>query len=92
MAKGVRVRLYWQGGTVETAHAPIDPGVRVIIHTAKEGTHRHFEVILRTSTPMSSRLSCQTPSRIRLAECRTTADRIAPTATTLLGCGLFGSD
>jgi hypothetical protein len=44
MTDAVRVRLYWDDGTVETAHAPIDPGVRVIIRLAKDGTHRHFEV------------------------------------------------
>jgi hypothetical protein len=44
MAEGVRVRLYWEDGTVETAHAPIDATVREIVRTAKDGTHRHFEV------------------------------------------------
>jgi hypothetical protein len=44
MADAVRVRLYWDDGTVETAHQPIDPAVKVIIRTAKDGTHRHFEV------------------------------------------------
>ena len=44
MAEGRRVRLYWDDGTIETAHGPIDPEVTVIIRTAKDGTHRHFEV------------------------------------------------
>jgi hypothetical protein len=44
MTDTVRVRLYWDDGTVETAHQPIDAEVRVIVRTAKDGTHRHFEV------------------------------------------------
>ena len=44
MADTLRVRLYWEDGTVETAHQPIDAEVRVIVRTAKDGTHRHFEV------------------------------------------------
>jgi hypothetical protein len=44
MADAVRVRLYWEDGTVETAHEPIDAAVTVIIRQAKDGTHRHFEV------------------------------------------------
>ena len=44
MADAVRVRLYWEDGTVETPHQPIDAGVTVIIRLAKDGTHRHFEV------------------------------------------------
>ena len=44
MVDAVRVRLYWDDGTVETAHQPIDAEVRTIIRTAKDGTHRHFDV------------------------------------------------
>lgn len=44
MAEGRRVRLYWDDGTVETAQGTIDSEVTVIIRTAKDGTHRHFEV------------------------------------------------
>lgn len=44
MAERLRVRLYWDDGTVETAHQPIDAEVTTIIRTAKDGTHRHFEV------------------------------------------------
>jgi hypothetical protein len=44
MADVVRVRLYWEDGTVETAHQPIDAGATVIVRHAKDGTHRHFEV------------------------------------------------
>jgi hypothetical protein len=44
MADAVRVRLYWDDGTIETAQQPINADVRVIIRTAKDGTHRHFEV------------------------------------------------
>jgi hypothetical protein len=40
----VRVRLYWDDGTVETAHRPIDAAVTVIVRLAKDGTHSHFEV------------------------------------------------
>jgi CMP-2-keto-3-deoxyoctulosonic acid synthetase len=39
-----RVRLYWDDGTVETAHEPIGAEVKVIVRLAKDGTHRHFEV------------------------------------------------
>jgi hypothetical protein len=44
MADAVRVRLYWDDGTVETPREPIDEGVAVIVRLAKDGTHRHFEV------------------------------------------------
>jgi hypothetical protein len=44
MADHRRVRLYWENGTVETAHEPIGADVEVIIRLAKDGTHRHFEV------------------------------------------------
>ena len=44
MADALRVRLYWEDGTVETPRQPIDAGVTVIIRQAKDGTHRHFEV------------------------------------------------
>jgi hypothetical protein len=44
MAERLRVRLYWEDGTVETAREAIDPEVTVIVRTAKDGTHRHFEV------------------------------------------------
>jgi hypothetical protein len=44
MADAVRVRLYWDDGTVETPHEPIDTNVQVIVRIAKDGTHRHFEV------------------------------------------------
>jgi hypothetical protein len=44
MAETVRVRLYWDDGTVETASHPIETGVTMIIRQAKDGTHRHFEV------------------------------------------------
>jgi hypothetical protein len=44
MADAMRVRLYWDDGTVETPHAPIDTGVKAIVRLAKDGTHRHFEV------------------------------------------------
>ena len=44
MADALRVRLYWDDGTVETTREPIDAGVKVIIRQAKDGTHRHFEV------------------------------------------------
>jgi hypothetical protein len=44
MADAVRVRLYWDDGTVETAHEPIDASVTTIIRLAKDGTHRHFDV------------------------------------------------
>ena len=44
MAEALRVRLYWDDGTVETPHQPIDAGVTVIVRLAKDGTHRHFEV------------------------------------------------
>ena len=44
MADAVRVRLYWEDGTVETAVKPIAAEVTVIIRQAKDGTHRHFEV------------------------------------------------
>jgi hypothetical protein len=44
MADAVRVRLYWEDGTVETPREPIDPGVTMIVREAKDGTHRHFEV------------------------------------------------
>ena len=44
MADGVRVRLYWDDGTVETAPEPIGTDVQVIVRLAKDGTHRHFEV------------------------------------------------
>ena len=44
MADAVRVRLYWDDGTVETAHEPIDAEVTTIVRLAKDGTHRHFEV------------------------------------------------
>ena len=44
MVDGVRVRLYWDDGTVETAHEPIGADVKVIVRLAKDGTHRHFEV------------------------------------------------
>ena len=39
-----RVRLYWDDGTVETAHEPIEAEVKVIVRLAKDGTPRHFEV------------------------------------------------
>ena len=42
MADAVRVRLYWDDGTVETPRGPIDAGVRVIVRQAKDGTHRHL--------------------------------------------------
>ena len=44
MAEERRVRLYWDNGTVETAHEPIGADVAVIVRLAKDGTHRHFEV------------------------------------------------
>ena len=44
MGEERRVRLYWDDGTVETAHGPIGPEVKVIVRLAKDGTHRHFEV------------------------------------------------
>ena len=44
MADAMRVRLYWDDGTVETAHQPIGVDVKVIVRLAKDGTHRHFEV------------------------------------------------
>ena len=44
MGEERRVRLYWDDGTVETAHGPIDAEVKVIVRLAKDGTHRHFEV------------------------------------------------
>jgi hypothetical protein len=44
MADALRIRLYWEDGTVETPRQPIDPGVAVIVRLAKDGTHRHFEV------------------------------------------------
>ena len=44
MADAVRVRLYWDDGTVETAHEPIDAEVTTIVRLGKDGTHRHFEV------------------------------------------------
>jgi hypothetical protein len=44
MADALRVRLYWEDGTVETPRQPIDAGVAVIVRLAKDGTHRHFEV------------------------------------------------
>ena len=44
MAEARRVRLYWDDGTVETPHYPIDAAVTMIIRQAKDGTHRHFEV------------------------------------------------
>jgi hypothetical protein len=44
MAEGVRVRLYWDDGTVETTRMPIDAQVRMIVRQAKDGSHRHFEV------------------------------------------------
>jgi len=36
--------MYWDDGTVETAHQPIDGAVTVIVRLAKDGTHSHFEV------------------------------------------------
>ena len=44
MADGVRVRLYWDDGTVETPRQPIDAEVKMIVRQAKDGTHRHFEL------------------------------------------------
>ena len=44
MAEEVRVRLYWENGTVETPHQPIDEAVRMIVRQAKDGTHRHVAV------------------------------------------------
>jgi hypothetical protein len=44
MGQQRRVRLYWDDGTVETAHEPIAAEVKVIVRLAKDGTHRHFEV------------------------------------------------
>ena len=44
MADAVRVRLYWEDGTVETPRGPIDAEVKTIVRQAKDGTHRHFEV------------------------------------------------
>ena len=44
MTDAVRVRLYWDDGTVETPREPIDAEVKVIIRLAKDGTHRHFEL------------------------------------------------
>ena len=44
MAEALRVRVYWDDGTVETPHAPIDAAVTVIVRLAKDGTHRRFEV------------------------------------------------
>jgi hypothetical protein len=44
VAETVRVRLYWDDGTIETARAPIDAEARIIVRTAKDGSHRHFEV------------------------------------------------
>jgi hypothetical protein len=44
MAEALRVRLYWDDGTVETTRQPIDAGVTMIVRQAKDGTHRHFEV------------------------------------------------
>jgi hypothetical protein len=44
MPEALRVRLYWEDGTVETARQPIETGVTMIVRQAKDGTHRHFEV------------------------------------------------
>ena len=44
MAEALRVRLYWDDGTVETTRVPIDAEVKMIVRQAKDGTHRHFEV------------------------------------------------
>ena len=44
MAEALRVRLYWDDGTVETPRQPIDAGVTMIVRQAKDGTQRHFEV------------------------------------------------
>jgi hypothetical protein len=44
VAEALRVRLYWDDGTLETALAPIDATVTMIVRQAKDGTHRHFEV------------------------------------------------
>jgi hypothetical protein len=44
MAEARNVRLYWDDGTVETPHKPIDAGVAMVIRQAKDGTHRHFVV------------------------------------------------
>jgi hypothetical protein len=44
MAETIRVRLYWDDGTIETARAPIDAEATIIVRTAKDGSHRHFEV------------------------------------------------
>jgi hypothetical protein len=44
MAETVRVRIYWDDGTIETARAPIDAEARIVARTAKDGSHRHFEV------------------------------------------------
>jgi hypothetical protein len=44
MGDGMRVRLYWDDGTVETPRQPIDASVTMIVRQAKDGTHRHFEV------------------------------------------------
>jgi hypothetical protein len=44
VAEALRVRLYWDDGTVETTRVPIDAAVKMIVRQAKDGTHRHFEV------------------------------------------------
>lgn len=40
----MRVRLYWEDGTIETAREPIDADARMNVRTAKHGSDRHFEV------------------------------------------------
>jgi hypothetical protein len=44
VADAVRVRLYWDDGTVETTRMPIEAEVKMIVRQAKDGSHRHFEV------------------------------------------------
>jgi hypothetical protein len=44
VAEALRVRLYWDDGTVETTRVPIDAAVKMIVRQGKDGTHRHFEV------------------------------------------------
>jgi hypothetical protein len=44
VAEALRVRLYWDDGTVEATRVPIDTTVKMIVRQAKDGTHRHFEV------------------------------------------------
>jgi hypothetical protein len=44
MTDTVRVRLYWDDGTIETAREPIDAAIKMIVRSAKDGSHHHFEV------------------------------------------------